>query len=204
MRVTEAVVISLPERSDRLERLRERQPMGWPFPKLRVVEGVREVPPPWWLSSAGAWGCRQAHLNVLRSAWERGIDTTLVLEDDAVFLPGFSTHWKELNPRIPTVTSMLMLGGQHISAPVPTGDHLVRCVNTRRTHAYIIRLNAIPLLMRTWSTARRHIDHALVEFQSAAKVYAPATFLVGQDAGQSDISGHKNPSVRFWAAGVDS
>jgi hypothetical protein len=204
MRVNEAVVISLPERSERLDQLRAGLPMYWPFPALRVVQGVREDPPPWWRSSVGAWGCRQAHLKVLSSAWRRGVDSTLVLEDDAVFLPGFSEAWKDLHPRVPAPCSMLMLGGEHVVRPLPAGAHLVRCVNTRRTHAYIIKLKAIPLLMRTWSLSRQHIDHSSTEFQARSWTYAPTTFLVGQAAGWSDISDKENPAIRFWAATADS
>lgn len=199
MRVTEAVVISLPQRTERLERLKAHLPGSWPFPALRVQEGIQEAPPPYWRASAGAWGCRLSHLNILQSAWDRGVPTTLVLEDDAVFMPGFADHWADLQPGIPPQWSMIMLGGQHLREPQPVGRHLVRCVNTRRTHAYIINLKAIPLLMRTWSQCRNHIDHALADFQTRTGVYAPARFLIGQDAGWSDISAKDNAAVRFWA-----
>lgn len=203
MRVNEAVVITLPERVERRRALRAGMPLDWPLPDLRVVAGVREEPPPWWRSSAGAWGCRQAHLNVLASAWRRGVQSTLVLEDDAVFLDDFTQRWAELHPRVPRNVSMFMLGGQHMRTPAAVGKHLVRCINTRRTHAYVITIKAIPLLMRTWGQSLTHIDHALADFQRTAQVYAPATFLVGQAAGWSDISAKDNP-VRFWDPAADS
>lgn len=198
MRVTEAVVISLPDRTDRLRRFREGIPTDWSLPWPRLHDGVQEEPPAWFSSSAGAWGCRQSHLQVLQSAWERSVPATLVLEDDAVFESDFMTRWRQLAPRIPSRASMVMLGGQHVRPPFPAGPNLVRCIDTRRTHAYIIRLKAIPLLMRTWAASRRHIDHALFDFLSATFTYAPTDFLVGQDAGWSDISGKNNPEVRFW------
>jgi hypothetical protein len=198
MRVNEAVVISLPDRPDRLERFITAMPSDWPFPTPRLHPGVRENAPAWFRASDGAWGCRQAHLQILQSAWDRSVPTTLVLEDDAVFEDRFAERWAAFHPRIPSRASMVMLGGEHVRPPAHQGRHLVRCINTRRTHAYIIRLKAIPFLMRTWAASCQHIDHALVGFLAGAFTYAPAQFLVGQDAGWSDISGKDNPQVRFW------
>lgn len=197
MRVDEAHVISLPERRARLLRFYSGLPAGWPFPPPRPHRGVREEAPPWFRSSDGAWGCRQAHLQILQSAWDRGIEATLVLEDDAVAADHFTAAWQQLNARVPANWDMLMLGGQHIEIPAGTGQ-IVRCVNTRRTHAYVIRLKAIPHLIRIWSAARRHIDHSLIDFQTSSWVYAPRQFLFGQDAGYSDISHRQNPHIRFW------
>ncbi len=198
MRVNEAVVISLPDRPERLRRFASGLPKDWSLPVPRVHPGVRESAPAWFSSSDGAWGCRQSHLQILQSAWERSVPTTLVLEDDAVFEDDFMQQWKKINSHIPSRASMVMLGGEHVRPPVSAGPSLVRCVDTRRTHAYVIRLKAIPLLMRTWAASRRHIDHALFDFLSATFTYAPHEFLVGQDAGWSDISLKDNPDVRFW------
>jgi hypothetical protein len=197
MRVNEAVVISLPERAERRSRLMAALPQPWPFPALHVVEGVRATPPAWFKSSPGAYGCQQAHLKVLQSAWERGVESTLILEDDAMFGHNFVNRWRQADACIPANWSMVMLGGEHIQAPRPHGFSLVRVVETRRTHAYIIRLRAIPFLIRTWSHSVRHIDHALKDFQHAAYVYAPTQFLIGQSAGPSDISNKQN-EARFW------
>lgn len=197
MRVNEAVVISLPERQDRRMKLLRSLPAAWPFPALRFVDGVREDPAPWFRSSRGAWGCAQAHLGILRSAWERGVESTLVLEDDATFCPNFPANYERFSTHLPSNWSMLMLGGEHALEPERVGAHVVRCINTRRTHAYIVRLRAIPLLIRTWQSATRHIDHSNLRIQRAAHVYAPTQFLIGQAAGTSDISGKDNPE-RFW------
>lgn len=198
MKINDAVVISLPDRLERLRRFEAGLPRDWALPVPRVHAGVREQPPAWFAGSAGAWGCRQAHLQVLERAWERSVPTTLVLEDDAVFEEDFTHRWAQISARVPSRASMVMLGGQHVRPPLPAGKHLVRCANTRRTHAYIIKLKAIPLLMRTWSRATRHIDHALLDFQNATYTYAPDPFLVGQADGWSDISAKFNESVRFW------
>lgn len=198
MRVNEAVVISLPDRPERLQAFLSQLPSDWPFPTPRLHAGVREKAAAWFHSGDGAWGCRQAHLQVLADAWERSVPATLVLEDDAVCEDHFAAQWRLIRDRIPSRASMVMLGGEHIAVPHPCGVNLVRCVNTRRTHAYIIKLKAIPLLMRTWSGSSRHIDHALLRFQDATFTYAPAQFLIGQRAGWSDTTQKVNPA-RLWS-----
>lgn len=196
--VNEAVIISLRDRTERLHAFHTQIPRPWPFPQVRVHPGVRQEPPPWFQSGIGAWGCRTAHLQVLQSAWDRGIESTLIMEDDALFVPDFTRQWKALRRHIPADTAMLMLGGEHVEPPTPVESGWVRCHHTRRTHAYVIRIHAIPLLMRIWTHTRRHIDNALTELQHDANVYAPETFLVGQNSGWSDIAQRTNPDPRFW------
>lgn len=206
MRVKEAFIITLPERSDRRETLQQRldRAEDWPFPAPAYWDGVRERSPDWFRSSNGAWGCRQAHLKLLRQQWTRGIDSTLVLEDDVIWSPGLAARWNTIASNIPSNWDMIMLGGEHIAPPTIVDSHVVRTHNTRRTHAYIVRLKAIPLLIRTWEQARRHIDHALTDFQHNARVYAVDPFLLGQDAGHSDISTQHNPDVRYWSRPADT
>lgn len=199
MRVDEAVAISLPERTDRREHLMAHLPRPWPFPRLQIADGIRAAPPPWFTAGPGAYGCAQAHLAVLRSAWERSVESTLILEDDAMFAPDFTDRWRKAAACVPKNWAMVMLGGQHHVRPQAHGFSLVRCNDTRRTHAYIIRLRAIPLLIRTWSHSSTHIDQALLSFQTAAHVYAPTEFLVGQAGGYSDVDGiTQHADERFW------
>lgn len=201
LHIDEALVISLPQRSDRLQRFAQRLHGngGWPFPTPTVMDGVRETSPAWYQSSDGAWGCRQAHLKILHSQWRRGIQSTLVLEDDAIWGTNVTERWNLISEKIPDDWDMVMLGGEHISAPALIDTHVVRCINTRRTHAYLIRLKAIPLLIRTWQQARHHIDHSSRAFQQQARVYATDPFLFGQDRGRSDIFGNENEDVRYWS-----
>lgn len=199
MNIDEAVVISRLDRPERLTAFMDGLPDPSPFPAFRLAEGVVEEPPSFWKSGRGAWGCRRAHLDVLQDAWERGVETLAVFEDDATFVPGFARQFEDFVEGIPPIWSMVMLGGQHISEPLMWRGW-ARCRETRRTHAYIIRIKAMPLLIRTWRSTNRHIDHALPEFQRQVQVYAPSSWLVGQRAGVSDISGVVSPEDRFWLA----
>jgi glycosyl transferase, family 25 len=80
-------LINLPERADRrreLERELRRVGLQTDDPKLVWVRAVRpseagEFP------SIGARGCFLSHLSCLQSAFERGYERILILEDDAYF-----------------------------------------------------------------------------------------------------------------------
>jgi hypothetical protein len=198
MRIDDVVVISLPERRDRLSAFFAGLPEGWPFPRPRVVAGVVATPPPYWRVSAGAYGCCLAHVQVLTEAFTAGKRNLLVLEDDAVFTPDFVYLWKEFSRSLPKEWSMLMLGGEHKIEPVDAG-RFHRCVDTRRTHAYVVRDRAMPFLARTWSQASTHIDHLLPDLQQQMPVFAPKQWLVGQRAGTSDISPTVSTVNRFWS-----
>lgn len=194
MRIDEAVIISLPEREDRLRKFRATRPHPWPFPPVRLVPGVRKQAPPWYTAGDAAYGCREAHLKVLNQQWLAGVESTLVLEDDALFRPDFHERWPDVANGVPDRWDMLMLGGQHVKPPTPAGLWVKKCVATRLTHAYVIRLKAIPYLMRVWMGSRGHIDRAAETFQREANVYAPTEWLVGQGAGWSDISHRPMPA----------
>lgn len=202
MRIDDVVVISLPGRTDRLQRFFADLPDKWPFPEPRVVDGVEAQRPPYWRVSSGAYGCMLAHTRVIETAFREGVKNLLVLEDDAMFVPDFAKRWRAMMLALPPQWSMLMLGGQHKEEPTPMG-RLVRCHHTRRTHAYVIRDRAMPFVARTWRGATSHIDHLAPVIQSQAWVYAPSPFLVGQRAGASDISGLTHPDDRFWAEPAD-
>lgn len=198
MNIDEAVVISLPGRPDRLQAFLADVPFHWPLPKPRVSPGVVAEPPPTWRASSGAYGCALAHVSVIEDAWQRGVESLLVLEDDALFCDDFAQQWVSFAKAMPLNWSMIMLGGQHQEEPLRMG-RVSRCRSTGRTHAYIIRARAMPLLIRTWSTTRTHIDHALPDLQRRMPVYAPSPFLVGQRAGLSDVSGEYR-NQRFWTS----
>lgn len=199
MNVDDAVVISLPSRAKRLRAFHQDRPVDqWPFPSPRVEPGVVSEPPRYWRSTKGAWGCRCAHLNVLTQAWRSGVRSLLVLEDDAIFLKDFGLRFRQWSSLLPETWDMVMLGGEHWQEPQWDG-HVQRCVATTRTHGYIIRDKAMPLLIRTWEQATTHIDHYLPGLQQTMmRVYCPAPLLVGQRAGDSDTSGLAFTDNRFW------
>lgn len=88
-----------------------------------------------------------------------------------------------------------MLGGDHIGpAPEEVADQVVRCRYTIRSHCYALRGAALWQVYRAYQTGNGYGDHILAEQMATLRFYAPASFLVAQAGGWSDIDGHQWPS----------
>lgn len=198
------VVINLDRRRDRLGAMRAKLadvPDLAHWERVRAVHGDTVGVPSYYTAGGGAWGCLRSHCRVLEDALLDGVETLLVLEDDARFCPNFSTRLREFMAKVPPDWDGLMLGGQnHGPPPEKTGTPgVLRSANTQRTHAYAVRGGEpMKALLRLWTTAKGHIDHILGRWQGRFDVYEPEEFLVGQDEGQSDIFG-RGLEIRYWS-----
>ena len=208
-------VISLPQRSDRRERLTanlqerglaEVSDLTW----VEAVDGVRATIPAWWQSGPGAWGCRASQLAVLQAAQRDGLETVLILEDDAHFHHRAQEWLGVMMSLVPDDWDLLFLGGQHMVEPKPMADpRLLKGRGITRTHAYAVHRRAFASLIEQVSDDSRyqanpgwHIDHQYAHgiADGQWKAYAPAWWLAAQEEGRSDI-GEQSFSRRWWAVG---
>lgn len=215
------VVVSLARRPQRWKRFLDHQPRYWPFRPVELWQAVdgreEELPawyghdPTWRKKLRGAWGCFQSHLAIWREALDRGQESVLVFEDDAVFCTDFPRRVGVFLDSVPDDWDQIYLGGQHIytdrDPPVRVNDDVVqgRCVN--RTHAYAMRR---PMLERCverfggeWTGKHLrdwHIDWQLsyMHLDRKATAYCPTRWLVGQSEGPSDCDGGAHMRPVFW------
>ncbi len=205
-----AFCINLARRPDRWERFTKQIPADWPFVEIQRFDAVdgRQVPTPaWWRAGAGAWGCARSHVTLIERALNSGWKSLLIFEDDAVFCEGFTGRVTEFLKELPNSWGMIYLGGQHLAIdrhpPQKVSDGVYRPYNVNRTHAYALQRPTMEKvyqhLMRNDWQRNHHIDHhfGLLHQTRQAPVYCPATWLVGQDEGQSNINGRAMPQ-RFW------
>ena len=210
-------VVNLDKRKDRWNRFLADLPPTWPFgPPIRfpAVDGSKEDLPVNWQENAGAWGCFQSHVSILRQAIENKYNRILVLEDDALFCEDFSSRTIEFLCALPSSWELAYLGGQHIELhlgrPRKVSQFVYAPFNVNRTHAYAIqgsdslkRIYDFLVDDRNWTTAH-HVDHLLGAYQKKTKkgIYVPGQWFVAQDEGASDIL-HSMTELRAFFGAED-
>ncbi|HTW95250.1 MAG TPA: hypothetical protein VMD30_10675 [Tepidisphaeraceae bacterium] len=196
------VVVNLARRPQRMAEFWANLGSDWPFARpqrFAAIDGAEVGVPAEWKRGAGAWGCMLSHRQIMRSAIADGIDSILVLEDDAVPVRGFGGLAGHFMRRVPDDWDCLMLGGQHLTAPKPIIEGIVQCVCTHRTHAFAVRRRMMPGLLKFWETVTDdHCDIVLAACMGVFKTYAPDPFLIGQSAGFSDVT-RREEQLRFLA-----
>jgi hypothetical protein len=196
------VVVNLARRPDRLSRFWQ-QLSDWPFKRperFEAVDGLAVGVPAGWKKGAGAWGCMLSHRAIVSAAIRDGVSALLVLEDDARPVANFSLLAEEFLANVPGDWDCLMLGAQHLLPPALVSRGVVRCGAANRTHAYAVRGPMMSTLLHRWEQATDdHCDIILASLMPQFTAYAPNPFLIGQDAGYSDVTDTTEP-VRFLSA----
>jgi hypothetical protein len=203
------VCISLARRPDRRQAFLERVPKDWPWRPIEIVDAVDGKlckHPKWWRQGGGAWGCYKSHLNIIEQALNNCLESVLIFEDDATFVPDFAAKATEFFQRLPGDWAQAYLGGQHLRKAQPACDGVLRAANINRTHAYALRgagemrevygwLNA----SRDWKN-RHHIDHHYGRMHASGLVpaYAPSAWLCGQAADEKSDVCWKPVKERWW------
>jgi hypothetical protein len=187
-------VVNLARRPERLERFWNLL-IDWPFKKpqrFEAVDGEAVGTPAGWDKGPGAWGCLLSHRTILDCAIDDGVNTLLVLEDDAIPVANFGALAGEFLRHVPDDWDGLMLGAEHLLEPQAIRGGVVRCVAANRSHAYAVRGRFMKILSQFWhNSTNDHCDIVLSSLMRHFKVYAPDPLLIGQDVGHSDITGRR-------------
>lgn len=193
------VLINLRRRPDRLaSALAQCEKASIKPTVFPAIDGHALPLPELWKDGSGAYGCLESHRRVLERCILDGVNSVMVLEDDATLVPDFSTKLAELLAVLPSDWDAVFLGGQHITPPIQTDvPGIVRAVNCHRTHAYLVRGEYMRKLYQVWSTERGHCDHIWGRHQEQYQVFAPLKWMASQAAGVSNINGRTLPE-RSW------
>jgi hypothetical protein len=197
------MVVNLARRSQRLAQFQNNL-VDWPFlvpQRFEAVDGNAVGTPAGWNKGAGAWGCLLSHVQIVEQAIADNAKALLVLEDDACPVANFSARAAVFLDSVPGDWDGLMFGTEHLTPPNPICPGVVRCHLSNRTHAYAVRGRFMGILAQFWrNTKDDHCDIVLASLMPHFKVYAPDPLLIGQDAGQSDVTGKAEPQRFVQAA----
>lgn len=212
------VCINLDRRPDRWEKFLAALPADWPFGDVErypAVDGQLCKPPAWWRQGPGAWGCYRTHVRIIEECLNAGVESVLILEDDALCCGQFAENCAAAMADLPGDWGMFYLGGQHIAQkkgkPTTLTSRIARPFNVNRTHAYALRGETMRAVYQHLCVTDRHahdgvrwnrgnhIDHHYGRGHMARKwpVYAANPWLIGQMEGKSNING-RDMATRFW------
>ena len=211
-------VINLPRRKERWEMFLKGLPADFPFrtpEQYAAVDGGLATPPGWWNGGNGAWGCYKAHLRILEDSLNDEIYSVLILEDDAVFVEGFTEKVQQFWKHLPEDWEMVYLGGQHIQEnlglPRKINEWVYHPFNVNRCHCYGLRGRR--MIERAYKHLQNfsdwkvphHVDHYLGELHKTMKsgLYTPKEWLVAQSEGKSDICG-KDLELRLFPSSEET
>jgi hypothetical protein len=171
----DVVVISLPERKDRQERiaaLLERERIAF-----RFVEGVRvkfeDVSPEEYADCfwndfklqggrenyiVGMAGCKRAHLRCLQHAYESGFESLLIFEDDMALEEGWREVLERAVQELPRGWHQLCLSATLYREAQPYSAHLKRITASYKNTAILFSKEGIASALKAGLKARNEID----------------------------------------------
>lgn len=202
------LVISLKKHETRKRRIKEQlESRSSKFEFFEAVPGSELGCPNWWKNGNGAWGCLLSHQRILEYIWLNEWNSTLILEDDAIFGDKSDLILEDFFEKISSDWEQMYLGGYHSLAPENEGGYY-RGISINRTHAYAVKRRAIPRIHRHISHAPdyinagshdHHVDHQLeiAHQREDWNVYCPLIWPMGQGENDSEIDGRTH-SDRFW------
>ena len=145
--------------------------------------GVVERIPAIYNKTKGYIGCTMSHIKAL----EMAEGNTLILEDDAVFMPNFLDNFNNFVDNLPSNWDIIYLGA-HIGTSEPVNSYMARGLITSSAHAYCINPKRITEMLDVARNTTDHIDVAYAKEHPRMKAYVAQPTLVKQRPGFSDIS----------------
>ncbi len=142
------------------------------------------------LTDPGAYGCALSHILMLRKAWQSGAEAVLIFEDDVVIHKNLRL-WVEAI-ELPVDWGMCYFGNQHMYPPSIEQRGLVRIHESQSTHAYAVRREWIPTVMKAMREGLktcRPCDLVLVELHQMVPTYGFYPNLAWQRQSYSNITG---------------
>lgn len=170
-----AYVINLDRRQDRMERFdQQAKALGIEYKRFSAVEAADP-----------RLGCKLSHVSVLSMCKSESI---FVFEDDSIFVDDFQQKFEEAMNSVPRDWNMLYLGA-HLLEKQRVNDQWFRSLACSSTHAYAVKKEYIPRLIKQAMSMDGHTDVSFSSLHKEIIAYAARPTLVYQGASYSDLLG---------------
>ncbi len=169
------VVINLDRRQDRLERFdQQAKALGISYTRFKAVEAVDP-----------RLGCKLSHISALSMCKD---DIAFIFEDDSIFVEDFHQKFEQAMNSVPRDWNMLYLGA-HLLQKQRVNDQWYRSLECSSTHAYAVKKEYIPRLIKQAMSMDGHTDVSFSSLHKEIIAYAARPTLVYQGASYSDLLG---------------
>lgn len=143
----------------------------------------------------GAIGCAMSHKTIWEEVAETEKDLVLILEDDAVILPGFTQKISDIISELPDEWDILYLGSDQHTVEKYLSPHLAQPSRIYGLFGYVINWQGAKRLLKQCFPLRYQIDTELwLHFKNLKPVMA-VPFVIGEKKRKSDIQIEKNVSL---------
>ncbi len=182
------VCINLDRRPERWLRVQERfarHNIG-PVERFSAIDGKRLSLPAQFKFSAGAYGCLQSHLAMVKRAREARLPSVLFFEDDVIFHPEFEERFPRYVEQLPSDWDMIYFGAGHMDGPVKISDNVIRLQKSYSTYAYALRSTAYDAFIELASQEEFQVDAYYGKLQKRFNCYCFFPHLAWVEEGYSD------------------
>lgn len=178
-----AFVINMDECHERMQSITRRlSALGIEFerfPGIRIGHDKRQK----------LLGCNTTHLEIVKEAKRRNLESVLILEDDAIFRPDFLKLWSRLVPQLQKLEYDIFYGYEwHGKSTSSANITIVPVEHTYCAHFWAIHSRFYDSFIETVTLNNQREDFLAIDLiftGKNARLYAPSYNLVGQDGGFS-------------------
>lgn len=137
----------------------------------------------------GALGCLLSHYEIIKKAYDDGLECIAILEDDLELVDNFNEVFNIFYKEVPSDWQFLYLGcNKHENSVVSQpSNNILRIVNSFSTAGYAVRRKAMELILRNVVDQESPIDVYYGYFQTLLPAYTFKTPLLWQRSDWSDI-----------------
>lgn len=141
--------------------------------------------------SDGHVGCCLSHREIYKIIEKSSWNNVLILEDDVEFHENIESLFEEYYKQVPEDWNLLYFGGNHNRQKYKMiNQNIHRLSKTYTTHCYMVKKNAIPVILRQLSEERiynHEVDVHLSFVQNIIPCYGFIPHLAWQRSSYSDI-----------------
>lgn len=193
-----AFVINLDSRPDRLEQITSRlDALGIEFERFSAIRPEDRNG----FANVGYYGATLSHLQLWREIYERGYETALIFEDDAIFRDDTNTIMKTALSQLGDIDWELIYLG---AVPYKLGKRLASNIRVMirgcHLHAYGVRREHLQKLIQCGDEAlirRKVVDVAVSEFGITRMLVQPVVAV--QAVSPSDTGGADNRLDEYFS-----